>query len=705
MAAKTTVLLNFGSGPSTVVGPTTAYIRAVAAFPSGNKVILPGPGPIALVDGQGTALLDGGIVWEFIISAPSYRTETEYRYVPESANPIQYKDLLVVARPPANPDGAPDWAVAVLTAVADAQAAADLIAGSISGAAESATSAAGSASAALESKNAAQAVGTTNDTIIAGQINAPASATRGALDATFGAVFTPETYGASATLSAASDTTFVQAAITAAVAGNGIVRLSRLYRATGLAASGPLTIVGSGGMVYGDDLLVNPVARSGFLMSSGTASGLTITAGPGSVLRDFAIINDTTTAPTAGVGLRFVGNGASSQVSVSGVSIVGFYDNAETSGVFFTFTDCRFYDQVRYGLFQNNTGTSYYDHGDFGVVNSVFAQLYSTWGAVAALRWESGGGVRFVGNKVLGGVPPSGSAAGHFDYCLDFMAADNVSTGDVTCTGNSLSNFNIAGIRVGLKTAAGTGGFINTSIVGNLINVGYGAAVAMLLGAPNADLANNIRGIHVADNIIDNVNGGGLFAYNMKALTVGINTWQNTPGPAVTLGGSPDAGYGLQGARISAQNIGPVPGDLVRDLRRLTNTPGFDGVVEHSFVSTLYSNAVGTWVTLGYLDLPLVNGGAAEVELALSGYDYGFGPMYARYRRILVKVEGSNTVTVVTDGTDAIAGAGTHYDVRFLTTTVNRVIVQVQLTTAGVTIWGKAQITMRGDIELSHKGS
>ena len=214
MAAKTTVLLNFGSGPSTVVGPTTAYIRAVAAFPSGNKVILPGPGPIALVDGQGTALLDGGIVWEFIISAPSYRTDTEYRYVPESANPIQYKDLLIVARPPANPEGAPDWALAVLAAVDEAQASADLIAASISGAADSATSASSSATAAFVSRNAAQAAAAEAvaptaamlasvdadeasayrvqsdarlDSSIAGQINTTASATRGALDATIAA--------------------------------------------------------------------------------------------------------------------------------------------------------------------------------------------------------------------------------------------------------------------------------------------------------------------------------------------------------------------------------------------------------------------------------------------------------------------------------------------------------------------------------------
>ena len=122
---KTTILLDFGSGPSTVNLPATVYIRAVSVFASGNKVILPAPAPVPLnAAGQGTVSLDDGVVWGFVVSAPSYRTSEQFRFVHAATGSVQFKDLLAVSAPPATEAGAPEWVSAVLAAVTSGEQAA-----------------------------------------------------------------------------------------------------------------------------------------------------------------------------------------------------------------------------------------------------------------------------------------------------------------------------------------------------------------------------------------------------------------------------------------------------------------------------------------------------------------------------------------------------------------------------------------------------
>lgn len=121
---KTTILLDFGSGASEVVGPMTVYVRPAMSFLSGNKVILPGPGPVILDRaGRATVQLDAEQVWEFVVSAPSYMTKPSYRFVPTATVPIQYAELVEVAAPPKTVDGVPYWASEVLDARVKSQAA------------------------------------------------------------------------------------------------------------------------------------------------------------------------------------------------------------------------------------------------------------------------------------------------------------------------------------------------------------------------------------------------------------------------------------------------------------------------------------------------------------------------------------------------------------------------------------------------------
>jgi len=205
----------------------------------------------------------------------------------------------------------------------------------------------------------------------------------------------------------------------------------------------------------------------------------------------------------------------------------------------------------------------------------------------------------------------------------------------------------------------------------------------------------------------------GITAYNCTGLRIGANVYGGNMGPLITLAAAPDTGSGMHSVDIDRQTLGnsegsdqvPLHGiDVIVD-NRLNSTPANcqNGSIDHSFTTGVVAQTVGTWVTLGYFDLP-VNASGVQLDILLTGYDWSVGPMFAHYRRALTKAEGSGTVTVTTLGTDETAGVGSHYAVQFVTTTAKRVIAQYQLTTAGTTLIGRAKVTPQGDIARSHVG-
>lgn len=182
--SKTTVLLDFGSGPSTVVLPATVYIRAVSVFASGNKIILPAPSPVPLDSaGLGSVALDDGVVWGFVVSVPSYRSVEDFRYVHASTTTVQYKDLLAVSPPPASEFGVPEWVNSVLNAVTSSQNAEEGATLSAANAVESAKSAA--ASAASIARGGANGVAPLDGAALLPEANVPTRLTSTQLSATF----------------------------------------------------------------------------------------------------------------------------------------------------------------------------------------------------------------------------------------------------------------------------------------------------------------------------------------------------------------------------------------------------------------------------------------------------------------------------------------------------------------------------------------
>ncbi|HEY5563849.1 MAG TPA: hypothetical protein VIK72_19205 [Clostridiaceae bacterium] len=521
--------------------------------------------------------------------------------------------------------------------------------------------------------------------------------------------FMPENYGASSTYSAGvDDTSFVQQAIDGAVAIGGEVRLTRMYYipSGGLMVNGTLKISGVGGRLISTNQggTFPGIAISGFRCSSATADCLT-TNSAGTILVDFAVINTFIGNPTAGTGIKM---NSGHNHALSRVTVQGFFNDIQVEGRFGTIDSCHFYDPVNYGMYFLNDNAGEGDFGDQGICNCVVAMLGRKTNAISAVRWESGGGIRWSNNKIVAGTGPGASGIGAFNYGLDIMVADGCTTVEFMVIGGGISSCSVAPVRIGQKGSSLLSGMYDLTFNGVVFQGSGTSAVAMLIGSADTTHADNIGNVYIGGCTFKGVPSGGIVAYNMHNLVVGTNIWQKAvyTGALVTLAGGNDTGVGTQGVNIAKQNIGSMTSvDLVRDNRKLSSWPSQSGEVDHGFTTPFYANVVGTWVTLGYFDLLANEGGAFMIDIEFSGYDYSFGAMYARYKRVISRVGNtSGIVTVAVLGTDEVGGTGTRYAVQFVTTTNNRVIIQYQLTTSGVTVWGRAKVQASGQIALSHVG-
>lgn len=151
------------------------------------------------------------------------------------------------------------------------------------------------------------------------------------------------------------------------------------------------------------------------------------------------------------------------------------------------------------GIWFANTIDS--DAGDGAVYDNVFSENGSTEGT-AAFYYESGGGLRFQFNKILG-----------FVRGFDMQIADGAATVDLMFNGNSIENQSTAAMRLG--RAGTTGIFGAITIIGNEFG-----------GIPiGLDIGSGAHNISVAANIF---NGGTVSAIAISGDCTNVNIGDNT---------------------------------------------------------------------------------------------------------------------------------------------------------------------------------
>lgn len=249
------------------------------------------------------------------------------------------------------------------------------------------------------------------------------------------------------------DTAAIQAALSAVPSAGGIVYFppgTYSVPSGGLTCSNRVKILGAG---------------MGITIISMTATTaltcLTLTA-PWCVIEDIGISHPLGSRNAALTGLSVTHRDFTilQRVQVSGFPIGASLQG----GIYFTVDGCSFRDFTTSGLDLGYAAQG--DAGDSTVMNTTFdrTQAETEVGGTAVL-WHSGGGLRFLNNKI-NGRPTDGA----FEHGLRMYLADGVTTGVMLIEGNSIETFTGKGVSL---ERAGTGAVANTLIItGNGIGGG-----------------------------------------------------------------------------------------------------------------------------------------------------------------------------------------------------------------------------------------
>lgn len=506
--------------------------------------------------------------------------------------------------------------------------------------------------------------------------------------------------------SGVSDRTNLQSALDALPSNGGELLLTAgiYYLDSEVSITKPTKISGAGGGIAGDAGTAASLAPTTINCISATANGFNVTAS-GCTFRDFALINTAGDTPTAGAGILSTSN---TTTTIDALTILGFWNLLDLGGVYYSVTKCRLYDAVNYYIYHHSPGSTYDDHGDFIVSNCVLSGWKKDYTAVAQLRWESGGGIKVVGNKFNSGGQPGNLSAGVAAYCMQLMAADGKATGSLVITGNSISGWasNTCNLYIGQLGPTKNGAFTSVSIVGNEFAV---SAQGITIEG-NSTYNDKIKGVLIAENIFSFISGSSIKIRYVRRCHIGTNMHNAAGSPLIDI---PDLASDCIEMRIDRQHWGGdvESKDVIRDNRSVGNLAlSLAGGVEYDYTQGLSISTSAVWTQVFKIEVP--NQAAGSFDFEIDGRSTNTGNTSANRKGVIVRqsrsydVSSSGSVTVATIGTDVAAGAAASFIAVRYTVTTNWIAVEVQTTDAiNCVLWGQARLRVNGKLQTFHVGA
>lgn len=471
-------------------------------------------------------------------------------------------------------------------------------------------------------------------------------------------------------------------------AGGTVVLRAGTYKlpAGGLATSKPVHLMGVGGHTW-------EAGGSRIEVPSATATAITF-SGAGWRMTDVALVNTNlavnSVRPTAGAGLLATDADWS---RVTRCLVAGFWNNFQyDSGYYYTITDTACLNQQNYGMWLRNTAAGQFDHSDQSIMGCTITKYGDTLGeGGTAVRWESGGGLRFVNNKINGGTQPGYSTTGKFSYGLNCAVADGGSTSVLTVAGNSIENCVQAMIKVEHGGASGTGSFSKMAITGNEIALG-GTAISL-----DGKTVGLIKTAIIAGNAIDGCGGPGVFLRNVSNVHVGANAWGEMTSSCVAVYAGCTSIH-VDPIMIAQDNVVLVQDNTVTDA----NSHGPWGQSHHEIDRGIpLTTSDTTYSPLATFDIPNYAAGIIDFKMTVNVVGVGSGVVAGR--RSFTRGNGG-AVTVATVGTDYTLGAAV--DLAFDTaTTAGKVTAKLRRATGvGTDIAGKVAFDISGPVQFLRKG-
>lgn len=267
-------------------------------------------------------------------------------------------------------------------------------------------------------------------------------------------------YGADGTLT--NDDAAVAAIKAAMPATGGVIYFPTIFAGMQWPLSPTLLdmsigIRGDGGLSI--DLGTN-TARTQITCASSNAPLFTVTSF-GCSFADVQLINTSGSTPTAGSAAISVTAGGT-MMTFERCSFVGFYINVDMQdGWGYKFDTCWFWDSIKYELKMQHTDQP--DAGDQSLVSCIFSP--TNHGPDAAIRWESGGGLKMTNCKING----TGILAQQYTTGID-CHFDSIQTSVLLISNCSLEN--VSGDMIKVTTSGTTPRMALINIVGNEIALG-----------------------------------------------------------------------------------------------------------------------------------------------------------------------------------------------------------------------------------------
>ena len=485
------------------------------------------------------------------------------------------------------------------------------------------------------------------------------------------------------------DTAAIQAAHDALPAQGGRIHFphGKYLVSSTITISKPVTLSGEGsGDHTGGQGSLNtgttytPTAQGSVVLTTSQTIDVFVVNASGFAATDLAVVNTASTAPTAGTGIRITKGDCA---HLTRVRTAGFWNNISyEQSEYPTITDCLFIDPVNYGLWLRNTVTP--DAGDMSILGSVFSFSGSvSRTAAAAIRWESGGGLKMTGCKINMGP---GGGIGKFTYGLNLAAGTNVSTSVFAITGNSFENTTAAAILARPQDATGQ---ISTISIGN--NEFANCGVSIDLEGTSAKPFYNIA---IGANVHQNVTQGVVLKYASGAVVSSQKIG------AVAGSGGVLIDVGCSSMRVHRQMIlGNSTGNMITNNSSVTfsdhTTPPVD-IDWHDKRHLPAITSTSTYVNLWTVPIAAYATGFIDLKVTALVQGKGSGSITAK-RSFIRGSSGASTVAIV--GTDTTVGFT--FDINFDTTSsVGNIVVQIRLnaTTGGTDMNGSATLDMTGDI-------
>jgi hypothetical protein len=310
----------------------------------------------------------------------------------------------------------------------------------------------------------------------------------------------------------ATDTAAMVAAIAALPSTGGTIRLDSgpyLFTADAVNFTKPIHLIGVGpngssastGSSY---LTIGSVIRC----ASATGAAIRVNA-DGCTFEKLSIQNTSSTTPTStSAGIRVETLGKSNRII--DVAVYNFYSNIDiVNGYEWFMTRLQIFDPVQHGI--RLRGVALPDGGDGIISDSNIYSGPNNLTPLAGIQWESGGGPKFIGNKI------NARGTAKFITGINFAVADGVGTSVVVVTGNSIENVGY-GIILQCSGLLNTGAFSNIAITSNQLR----ADTYAIAFAPQ--VAGRISNAVVASNTFANLPGARfLTAINTDSLDIGTN--------------------------------------------------------------------------------------------------------------------------------------------------------------------------------------